>query len=187
MASIRVISNFFGEKSTIVIEAFLGDLDMEELVDAMNEAKLTGDDARIFVSTDSTSLSSAFSYYKKNNLDMSRPIFVVYENMPAIDAGGPRRQLFSDIIIDLRDKHALFEGPINSRYPVYSTGVVASGLLKVLGRVVVHSILHEGLGFPFLAPCIYNYICTSSVEDSSREIDIMDMSPPFRDMVNKVM
>lgn len=116
---------------------------------------------------------------KKPTLDMTRP-YVVYDDMPAVDVGGPKRQFFTATSMDLKDNHALFEGSDNQLFPVYSTGVIASGLLKVLGQVIVHSILQEGPGFPFLDPCIYHYICTSSVEEALQLMSLRCLHPLLR-------
>lgn len=132
----------------------MGESNNNEILTAFGESKLDGESFRIMTDKESV-LSDAICYYKKPTLDMRRPVYVVYRDMPAVDAGGPKRQFFTEIILGLKDKHALFEGSNNQLFPVYSTGIISSNLLKVLGRAIVHSVLHEGPGFPFLAPCIY--------------------------------
>lgn len=105
---------------------------------------------------ESSTLSDALRYYKNPALDMARPIYVVYENMPAADAGGPKKQFFTTIFLELKNNHALFEGSNNQLFPVYSVGVIASGLLKVLGCVIVHSVLHDG-------PDFLHHVSTSTI------------------------
>ncbi len=62
---------------------------------------------------------------------MKRPVSIKFSGTPSIDAGGPKRQFYTDAL------RALREGTANCLVP---TSVLASGLFKVLGQVIVHSI-----------------------------------------------
>ncbi len=184
--TISTLLDFVGGASDIVIDTLIGDDNLNDVLMAVSDRKLFGDPSRIIVKEESSTLSDALRYYKHPALDMARPIYIVYEDMPAADAGGPKKQFFTDIFLELKNNHALFEGSNNQLFPVYSAGVIGSGLLKVLGRVIVHSVLQDGPGFPFLAPCIYKYICTHSVEDALQCADVSQLSPPFAEMMEKV-
>ena len=44
----------------------------------------------------------------------------------------------------------------------HSTQIIISGTMKIIGRLIAHAILLEGIGFPYLSPCLYWYMCTQS-------------------------
>ena len=49
----------------------------------------------------------------------------------------------------------LFEGPQHSVEPICTAESQLSGLFKILGKMVGHSIIQEGIGFPFLPNCVF--------------------------------
>jgi len=71
--------------------------------------------------------------YYKTGVNTSKPIRVILDEQPAIDTGGVRRQVFSDVFtLFANNKHfRLFEGEHCSLRPVHSANCRSSGLLKV--------------------------------------------------------
>lgn len=63
-----------------------------------------------------------------------------------------RKNLFSRLIKQLADLY--FESS-QHRLPIYNAGMVASGLKKYIGRIVVHFVVHGGTGFPLFSPIAY--------------------------------
>ena len=183
-SDIAILHHLVGSDTNTIIDILIGNVNHAELLETVSQCVLVGEPARIVLRNMENVASDAFAYYKK--ADMDRPIYIVYEDMPAVDAGGPKRQFFTDVLTDLRDNHALFEGPKNKLMPVYSTGTFAAGLFKVLGKVIVHSILQEGPGFPFFSTSIFRRICNCSLEDCMECVQLSDMSPPFVAMMRKV-
>ena len=85
---------------------------------------------------------------------------VVLGSQPPVDTGGVRRQLYSTVFAEFAEnKHIrLFDGPVNHRRPVCTAEARASGLFKVLGMMVAHSICQDGIGFPYFSPTCYWYM-----------------------------
>lgn len=126
-------------------------------------------------------------YYKSPCLKLDKPIRVVVDDSPAIDTGGVRRQVFSDVFELFADnKHAkLFEGPPNFLRPVCSAESRSSGLLKVLGTMIAHSIAQDGQGFPYLSPLCYWYLVAG--EDVALDhLTLADVGADVRSLVTKV-
>ena len=171
--------------ASIAMDILLGEVDINALVPVVRRVQLKG--CSSFITVDSEDVvTAALMYYKKPSLDMTRPIHIVYKGSTAIDAGGLKRQFFCDVLLRLRDSFSLFEGSNNRLLPCYTPSAITSGLLRVLGCIVVHSVLQDGPGFPFLAPCIYKYICTESVEEAIQCVELHDLSEPFADFMSKV-
>ena len=57
-----------------------------------------------------------------------------------------------------------FEGSV-SKLPTYSIGIVASGVMKYVRKIVVHSILQGVAGLPISCNAVYCYIATESTEN----------------------
>ena len=53
---------------------------------------------------------------------------------------------------DISDKY--FEGVL-TKLPVYNINTVAGGVMKYIGKLLVHSILHGGPSIPIFCKAIY--------------------------------
>lgn len=116
---------------------------------AIEEARLVGEPCRIVV--DCVSLfTKAVSYYKNPIVDTTCSVYIDVTDSPAVDAGGSKRHFFADVLKSLKQDLALFEGSNNHLLLICSPSTSASGLFKVLGRVVSTQFSKEGLCFLFL-------------------------------------
>ena len=85
LTTISKLIEFVGGEADIFIDVLVGEENsLEDLLMAVSDNKLVDESSQVMVREDST-LSSALHYYKNPNLE---PIFVVYQNMPAVDVGG---------------------------------------------------------------------------------------------------
>ena len=100
------------------------------------------------------------AHYKSSQLNLNKRIRVVLGSQPPVDTGGVCRQLYSTVFAEFAEnKHIrLFDGPVNHRRPVCTAEARASGLFKVLGMMVAHSICQDGIGFPYFSPTCYWYM-----------------------------
>ena len=84
---------------------------------------------------------------------------VTFEGEPAIDGGGPKRELFTITIHALLSPSAtprLFEGRNGHFLPMHNTDALRANLFKVASRIVA-SILQGGPGFPIFPMSVYSY------------------------------
>ena len=146
---------------------------------------LEGSCVTLTVSQDSV-LNDAIAYYKKPSLNMSNPIMVKYCDMPAMDAGGPSQQFYCDVLSRMKEDLNILEGPPKRLIPVYSSSVLASDMLKILGRIIVHSLLQEGPGFPLLNPFVFWYLVSDSADVAVNYVLVSDLQTPVAEMINKV-
>ena len=102
----------------------------------------------------------------KSGVNVEKPVRVTLDEQPAIDTGGVRRQVFSDVfaLFATNKQFRLFEGQPCSVRPVHSADVRSSGMLKVLGTMIAHSVAMDGVGFPYLSPLSYWYITAGETE-----------------------
>ena len=79
----------------------------------------------------------------------------------------------------------LFEGPQHSRRPVCTAESRSSGLFKILGEMVGHSIIQEGIGFPFFSQVCYSYM-VGGEDRAMEQVSLTDLSEPAAIVVQKV-
>lgn len=109
-------------------------------------------------------LSSAWqdllAYYKSSKVDFNLRIRIVLAGRLAVDTGGIRRQVYTQVYSEFaQNKHIhLFDGPTNLLRPAISAIARSSGILKILGKMLSHSIYQDGIGFPYLSPVCYWYM-----------------------------
>ena len=130
---------------------------IEELKGKMNDAfdrkKLRVDEEDL--------VADAVAFYKRPDFDPKASVRVVYSGQPASDTGGVSRHFFSDLLHRLAEIY--FSGE-RRKVPLYNTDILISGLIKIIGTIIVHSVLHGGPGFPFFSLALYWYITTGSVD-----------------------
>ena len=85
---------------------------------------------------------------------------IILDGKPSIDTGGVRRQVYSSVFDNFAHNHTirLFDGPENHLRPVCTAEARSSGLFKILGVMIAHSICQDGIGFPYLSPTCYWYM-----------------------------
>ncbi len=98
------------------------------------------------------------AFYKGKRFQKNAQVRVNVHNSDVMDSGGVRRQLFSTSFKCLSSGHLqVFDGPVDRLRPIIKPSNVVSGLLKIIGQVISHSLIMDQVGFPFLSPPIYNY------------------------------
>ena len=98
------------------------------------------------------------AFYKGPRYDPHCGIRVSLCGQPAIDTGGVRRQVYSQVFerVAFSDRLCLFDGPLDRRRPAFRISSLSAGVMRLVGRMIGHSILLDRLGFPYLSPVCYN-------------------------------
>lgn len=86
-------------------------------------------------------LNDAITYYKDSDFKSANKLQIVYTNQPAADTGGVVRQSYTQLLATITD--SFFQGH-EYRSPIYNSDTIASGLMKLVGTIIVHSILQGG-------------------------------------------
>jgi len=128
-----------------------------------------------------------FSYYKSPEFDQLIPIAMVVKGQPAIDTGGVLRQVFREVFLSIINNEGglknVFTGDDFRKVPVFTNELVVHGFFEVLGKMVAHSIIQCGTGFPYLAPAIYWYLATEDLQVSIGYASRTDVSNKNLDML----
>lgn len=104
--------------------------------------------------------SDMVAQYKSPSMNYYSNLSIKLDNKPTIDTGGVRRLVYTKVFEQFASNKfiGLFEGPQNYIRPKCSVEARSSGLLKVLGAMIAHSICQDGHDFPYLSPTCYAYL-----------------------------
>ena len=102
-------------------------------------------------------IDRVLAYYKGPRFDPHSEVHIFLNRQPAIDAGGMRRRVFSEVFktIAFSARLGLFEGPPVRLKPAFRISSLSAGVMKLLGCVIGHSIILDCQGFPYLSPACY--------------------------------
>lgn len=126
--------------------------------------------------------------HAQNDQCVSKQLKVQLNNQPALDTGGVRSQLYSSVYgAFARNEHVnLFDGPDCYQRPRCTAEARSSGLFKVLGTMVAHSIAQDGIGFPFFSPTCYCYIADGE-ERTMEVMSYQDVGCDVASLLTQVM
>ena len=125
--------------------------------------------------------------YKSPRMDVTKQLQLTVLDQPAIDTGGVRQQVYNTIYSDfLANKYIkLFEGALHCCRPQCAAESRSSGLFKIIGTMVVHSIAQDGVRFPYFFLACYWYM----VDGEERAIEFVtleDIGAEAAGVVSKV-
>ena len=64
--------------------------------------------------------------------------------------------------------------------------MVASGVMKLVGTIIAHSILQGGPGFPVFSPAVYNYLAKGNLDEAMTADTVKDCSIQMQQFICKV-
>ena len=129
-------------------------------------------------------LENAMVYYKVEEFDPTKRLTIVYSGQSPADTEGVVRQFYT-LLLCAVSKQQFFQG-LDYRTPIYSSDVAAAGVMKLVGVMVVHSILQGGTGFPIFSPAVYNYLCKGALQEAVKTMITDDCSLHMQDLITKV-
>jgi len=164
---------------------------LEMIVNFLKKHFLTNDSRRVRIDEEDEDdreslVQSMVAYYKGSRFDPAASIRISRDH-PAVDTGGVRRQVYSEVFasISTSDKLLLFEGPPSSVRPVFRQSYISSGVMRLVGTMVAHSILQDGQGFPYLSEACY-YFLAGKTERALSVLTLDDVGSQVQSVVNKV-
>eukprot|EP00794_Sanderia_malayensis_P008374 gene8374-9273_t len=108
-------------------------------------------------------VNGAMAYYKRVDFDARTPFRIVFNGQPAADSGGVWRHIFGAVLKKLLGNY--FKGDYK-KVPVDNSDVLISGIMKLIGKVVVHSVVQGGPGIPIFSEAVYWYLVTGNVNET---------------------
>jgi hypothetical protein len=133
--------------------------------------------------------------YKNPQFDIRCPLMVQFRSSGTIelgiDAGGPTTEYFYHLMKEFeRGSLAgikLFEGEPGHWVPRFDYDLISGNLFKLVGRMILHSILNSCRGIRGISPAVINYVISGSRDTILEAIVVEDIPDPcLRERVRKV-
>ena len=178
---------FFACARDHAFKVLLGGPDVRTLLQLKRNVDFTGHTKKLTIAEDGDLVEEAIVHYKHPSFNPLSPIRISFMEQPAIYTGGVTRQFFTDVLRRIAHQGALqlFVGGSKRLRLAYSPQVLP--VMKILGTLIGYSLLHEGPGFPYLAPFVYWYIATGSEERALPYVSIPeDLSDLTASVVSEV-
>ncbi len=157
-----------GSSATVTTDCLMDGPTLSSIRSVLRASRITmalADSPKIRLDADDDGedwVSAAVTYYKSLQFEKHSEVRISLRGQPAVDTGGVRRQFFALVLGRVAsEKYRLFEGPSDHLRPVFRMSNVSSGLLRVVGVMVAHSLLLDGQSFPYLSECCYYYLAGS--------------------------
>jgi len=137
-------------------------------------------------------LMQALQIYKNPSFDPSRPLTITFDKQPAVDTGGPKREFYTQLLYSIATSDGsilavMFEGEEGRLIPSYNSSVIYSGMMRVVGIIIAHSIVQCGVGFPYLSPVCYWYLVTGDVSKAISYCNTSDVrNIEYAELIHKV-
>ena len=181
----KVLSIFHvsGKQFDASLECLLSGPTLESITKLTSRYYQTLQHVKLYVDSDDA-WADTVAFYKCNT-PFDKSVRVRISDHPAVDTGGVRRQLYTFVFRSFAENSVirLFDGPPNHLRPVYSAESRASDMFTVLGSMIGHSILQDGVGFPYLSPLCYWYIVSN---DESKALQYVSMDDVGLDVAQTI-
>ena len=118
----------------------------------------------------------------QGHFDPHVPVKFQIRGEPAVDAGGVLRQIYEDVFLKILNGDGglqMFQGPPDRVIPTYRSSTILSGTFEMFGKIIAHSLVQGGPGFPYLCPTIYWYISTGDLQQGVARLSCIDILDPI--------
>lgn len=160
---------------------------LNSLVTMLNDRMRNCERNKVDIDPDDIWQDLVVFYKSPSASDLSRQLRVKLGKNPAVDTGGVRREIYTTVFNQfLNNTHVrLFTGDPHSVRPIFTAESRASGLFKILGKMVGHSIAQDGIGFPFFSLPCYWYMAQGE-EKATQVSSVKDVGADTNYVISKV-
>ena len=126
--------------------------------------------------------NDALAYYKDSKFDARKKLRVLYKGQPAADTGGVTRQFYTQLLQEISQQFFCSD---TFKNPIYNSNIAVSGIMKLAGTVITHSILQGGPGFPVFSPSVYHYLATGDFDAAVQKISVNDCTVSTKHFIDQ--
>lgn len=131
-------------------------------------------DEKVRVTVRRKYLFEDFLHKLRNGLDTKKHLRVTFVGEPAVDAGGPLREMMYRVISALGRCDMLFCGPYNCRVPRHNIVELDKKTYYYAGVMIALSLVHGGPAPQFFSPAVADYIVRGMLNVKATVDDIPD-------------
>ena len=146
----------------------------------------------LVISREESVIAQVLRKYKNPSFKLQSPLNVQFLSSNAlelgVDAGGPTTAYFylmQDLMRGSFNGIKLFQGEAGHLVP--SVDLVSSWFFGIVGKMIVHSFLHQCKGLAGLSPAVISYIISDTRDTVLENLVVDDVPDPcLREILNKV-
>ncbi|KAK1786970.1 hypothetical protein P4O66_017347, partial [Electrophorus voltai] len=109
-------------------------------------------------------LKSAIIAMSSSNFHWTKTPHIEFVGEEAFDNGGPRREFFRLLMIEVQSSLGIFEGKPGHLFFTYDQSALQQHKYKQAGKLVAWSVAHGGPGLKALDPCLYLLMCDQDTQ-----------------------
>ncbi|XP_076845164.1 uncharacterized protein LOC143490355 [Brachyhypopomus gauderio] len=104
-------------------------------------------------------LKSTIHVFSNSNFPWTKTPHIEFVGEEAFDNGGPTREFFRLLMIEVQSSLGIFEGRPGHLFFTYDQSALQHHKYKQAGKLVAWSVAHGGPGLKALDPCLYQLMC----------------------------
>lgn len=160
---------------------------VEALKQFINRIRLLDEDQQyLTITREESIINQVISKYKNPRFDIRKPLYVSFRSSGTaelgVDAGGLTTEYFFQLVNELvrgdLNGIRLFEGAQGHLLPRFDYDLISGNIMKLVGRIIMHSILNNCRGLSGLSPSVVIYIVTGTRDAVLENLDIEDIPDP---------
>ncbi|KAK7135471.1 hypothetical protein R3I94_014212 [Phoxinus phoxinus] len=109
-------------------------------------------------------LQSAKDMLSKCDFTWNKTPLVTFVGEQALDCGGPRREFFRILMMEMQSSLGIFEGPSGHLFFTYDQMALEERKYELAGKLIAWSVAHGGPGLKAFDPCLYQLMCTQECQ-----------------------
>lgn len=141
---------------------------------------------RLIITRDTSIIAQVLKKYKNPNFNLQTPLNIQFKSHDllelGVDAGGPSKAYFFHLMQELQRGNfngiRLFEGKAGHLVPSCDYDLVSSCFFVIVGKMIVHSFIHECKGLAGISPAVISYIISGSRDTVLEHLVIDDIPDP---------
>lgn len=103
-------------------------------------------------------LDDTLKSLRRTPWQLSKHLRVVFMGEAGIDDGGPRREFFRLLLLEIGRNNSYFQGPANKRVPHHNIVNLHNNVFFYVGQIIALSLVHDGPCVQWLAPTTVKYL-----------------------------
>ncbi|XP_067268633.1 G2/M phase-specific E3 ubiquitin-protein ligase-like [Pseudorasbora parva] len=137
------------------------DMDVSSLLREFQHIHLSASEHVSVLVSRTKLLQSAKDALSNLNFPWNKIPFVTFDGEQALDCGGPRREFFRILMMEVQRSLGIFEGPSGHLFFTYDQMALEEHKYELAGKLIAWSVAHGGPGLKALDPCLYQLMCTN--------------------------
>ena len=157
------------------LKRFIGDI-----------AQPNADQQFLNITREKSIIGQVVQKYNNPAFNIGSPLIVQFRSPGTpelgIDVGGPTTEYFFYLMNELVRGNLngiqLFEGEQGHLVPRFDYDIMSGNVMKMVGRMILHSVLNQCRGLSGLSPAIVDYIITGKQDSVLDNLDVYDLPDP---------